>query len=186
MPCSETHTTTPLTITTKSTIPIWCLLSTQQIGTTIFIESMIRCNNKSRIVLLLLFLPLTYNHLTFLTFSAYPDALIPLVSKIHPSSSQTPSQKPQIFRALWSPSETSPSAVDTPQGTVSFVLYDPIFHLNLPSQSPLFRELLQSLPYGYTLPGSGNGSLFSSGNDKRKRSERGVMYDLDTEESLGR
>ncbi|TQD83086.1 hypothetical protein C1H46_031363 [Malus baccata] len=79
-----------------------------------------------------------------------------------------------------------PNVVNTPQGTVSSVLYDPIFHLNLPPQLPLFRELLQSLLYGYTLPGSGNGSLFSSGGDERKRSERGVLYDLDTDESLGR
>ncbi|KAM1027400.1 hypothetical protein ACFXTH_040204 [Malus domestica] len=79
-----------------------------------------------------------------------------------------------------------PSAVDTPQGTASSVLYDPIFHLNLPPQPPLFRELLQSLPHGYTLPGSGNGSLFSSGGDEREGSGGGVLYDPDADGSLGR
>ncbi|KAM1005596.1 hypothetical protein ACFX1T_002476 [Malus domestica] len=64
-----------------------------------------------------------------------------------------------------------PSAVDTPPGTASSVLYDPLLHLNLPRQLPMFRELLQSLPHGYTLPGSGNGSLFSSGGNERR--ERG-------------
>ncbi|CAB4316325.1 unnamed protein product [Prunus armeniaca] len=32
--------------------------------------------------------------------------------------------------------------IDTPPGTVSSVVYDPLFHLNLPPQLPLFRELL--------------------------------------------
>ncbi|KAM1048904.1 hypothetical protein FF1_027995 [Malus domestica] len=77
-----------------------------------------------------------------------------------------------------------PTAVDTPQGTASSVLYDPLLHLNLPPQPPLFRELLQSLPHGYTLPGSGNGSLFSSGGDDREGSGGGVLYDPDR--SLGR
>ncbi|KAK8472363.1 hypothetical protein PHAVU_002G187950 [Phaseolus vulgaris] len=43
----------------------------------------------------------------------------------------------------------------------SSVLYDPLFHLNLPPQPPALRELFQSLPRGYSLPtNSRNGSLF--------------------------
>lgn len=34
-------------------------------------------------------------------------------------------------------------------GSASTVLYNPLFHLNLPLQPPLFKELLQSLPNGH-------------------------------------
>ncbi|KAK7399838.1 hypothetical protein VNO78_11031 [Psophocarpus tetragonolobus] len=45
--------------------------------------------------------------------------------------------------------------------SASSVLYDPLFHLNLPPQPPALRELFQSLPRGYSLPtNSRNGSLF--------------------------
>ncbi|KAL6289508.1 hypothetical protein ACE6H2_007018 [Prunus campanulata] len=67
--------------------------------------------------------------------------------------------------------------IDTPPGTASSVLYDPLFHLNLPPQPPLFREMLQSLPHGYSLPGSRNGSLFSSGGDEREGIGGGVYSD---------
>lgn len=54
-----------------------------------------------------------------------------------------------------------PTVTDSPSG--GSVYYDPVFHLNhLPQQPPLFRELFQSLPNGYTLPGSRNGSLFGT------------------------
>lgn len=43
-----------------------------------------------------------------------------------------------------------------PNSSISFstdsVLYDPLFHLNLPPQPPLFKELFQSIPQGYSLP----------------------------------
>lgn len=74
---------------------------------------------------------------------------------------------------------------DLPTGHVvdttsaSSVLYDPLFHLNLPPQQPpLFRELFQSLPNGYSLPTSRNDSLFSSGGDEREGSA-GVYQDGD-------
>ncbi|XP_048442513.1 transcription factor bHLH10-like [Pyrus x bretschneideri] len=73
--------------------------------------------------------------------------------------------------------EDLPSAVDTPQGMASSLLYDPLLHLNLPPQQPLFRESPQSLPHGYTLPGSGNGSLFSSGGDEKEGSGGGIYPD---------
>ncbi|OAY39902.1 transcription factor bHLH91 [Manihot esculenta] len=49
----------------------------------------------------------------------------------------------------------------------SSILYDPLFHLNLPPQPPLFKELFQSLPsHGYSLPASSRGSsLFPGGGD---------------------
>ncbi|RDX80453.1 Transcription factor bHLH10, partial [Mucuna pruriens] len=50
--------------------------------------------------------------------------------------------------------------------SVSSVLYDPLFHLNLPPQPPALRELFQSLPRGYSLPtNSRNGSLFGGGDE---------------------
>ncbi|XP_021889514.1 transcription factor bHLH91-like [Carica papaya] len=52
----------------------------------------------------------------------------------------------------------------TDSASGSSVLYDPLFHLNLPPQPPLFRELFQSLPSGYSLPGR---SLFGGADDQR-------------------
>ncbi|KAL5795176.1 hypothetical protein ACOSP7_003770 [Xanthoceras sorbifolium] len=51
--------------------------------------------------------------------------------------------------------------------SVSSVLYDPLFHLNLPPQPPLFRDLFQSIPHGYSLPASRGGvnSLFGDERD---------------------
>lgn len=57
------------------------------------------------------------------------------------------------------------------------VLYDPLFHLNLPPQPPLFRGLFQSLPNGYGLPGSRNGSLFGTGGDEREGSGDGRQFE---------
>ncbi|KAH7525250.1 hypothetical protein FEM48_Zijuj06G0205100 [Ziziphus jujuba var. spinosa] len=59
-----------------------------------------------------------------------------------------------------------PTGVVADSASASSVLYDPLFHLNLPPQPPLFRELFQSLPNGHSLPGSKNGSLFSNGGDE--------------------
>ncbi|OMO90141.1 hypothetical protein COLO4_19335 [Corchorus olitorius] len=53
----------------------------------------------------------------------------------------------------------------------SSVVYDPLFHLNLHPQPPVFRELLQSLPHGYTLPAdhdteaTGGGGLYHDGDN---------------------
>lgn len=44
-------------------------------------------------------------------------------------------------------------------GSASNVVYDPLFHLNLPPQPTYFKDLFQSLPHGYNLPGSRSGSL---------------------------
>ncbi|KAE8686351.1 pentatricopeptide repeat-containing protein [Hibiscus syriacus] len=65
-----------------------------------------------------------------------------------------------------------------PNSSISFettpgsppVVYDPLFHLNLPPQPPVFRELLQSLPHGYTVPADekdadGVGGLYHDGDN---------------------
>ncbi|XP_031283823.1 transcription factor bHLH91-like [Pistacia vera] len=56
---------------------------------------------------------------------------------------------------------------DLPASHSTSVLYDPLFHLNLPPQSPLFSELFQSIPQGYSLPTSRGGasSLFGDERD---------------------
>ncbi|KAL4368881.1 hypothetical protein GQ457_05G031580 [Hibiscus cannabinus] len=58
---------------------------------------------------------------------------------------------------------------ETTPGSPS-VVYDPLFHLNLPPQPPVFRELLQSLPHGYTVPAddkdaAGVGGLYHDGDN---------------------
>ncbi|PPD90184.1 hypothetical protein GOBAR_DD12875 [Gossypium barbadense] len=58
---------------------------------------------------------------------------------------------------------------ETTPGSPS-VVYDPLFHLNLPPQPPVFRELLQSLPHGYTVPAddkdaAGIGGLYHDGDN---------------------
>ncbi|KAE8724361.1 pentatricopeptide repeat-containing protein [Hibiscus syriacus] len=50
------------------------------------------------------------------------------------------------------------------------VVYDPLFHLNLPPQPPVFMELLQSLPHGYAVPAedkdaAGAGGLYHDGDN---------------------
>lgn len=50
--------------------------------------------------------------------------------------------------------------------SASSVLYDPLFHLNLPPHPPALRELFQSLPRGYSLPTSSrNVSIFGGGDE---------------------
>ncbi|KAJ7969396.1 BHLH transcription factor [Quillaja saponaria] len=58
-----------------------------------------------------------------------------------------------------------PTGADRTYTPTSQVLYDPLFHLNLPPQPPIFRELLQSLPNGYNLTSSRSGSLFGGGDE---------------------
>ncbi|XP_044492658.1 transcription factor bHLH91-like isoform X2 [Mangifera indica] len=65
--------------------------------------------------------------------------------------------------------DTTPLAFigDLPASDGTSVLYDPLFHLNLPPQPPLFRELFQSIPHGYSLPTARGGanSLFGDERD---------------------
>ncbi|XWS56813.1 hypothetical protein CRYUN_Cryun09bG0118000 [Craigia yunnanensis] len=62
------------------------------------------------------------------------------------------------------------SSISFENAPASSAVYDPLLHLNLPPQPPVFRELLQSLPHGYTLPSgereaSGVGGLYHDGDN---------------------
>ncbi|XWS65755.1 hypothetical protein CRYUN_Cryun05aG0140600 [Craigia yunnanensis] len=62
------------------------------------------------------------------------------------------------------------SSISFENSPASSVVYDPLLHLNLPPQPPVFRELLQSLPHGYTLPAdereaSGVGGIYHDGDN---------------------
>nr|WIE96171.1 basic helix-loop-helix transcription factor [Loropetalum chinense var. rubrum] len=88
-------------------------------------------------------------------------------SNLLPNSSISFVQKPANFQT----SLGFLGDLPTPDNaSASSVLYDPLFHLNLPPQPPLFRDLFQSLPNGYNLPASGTASLFGGGIDEREGS----------------
>ncbi|XAR54263.1 hypothetical protein NMG60_11029316, partial [Bertholletia excelsa] len=59
-------------------------------------------------------------------------------------------------------------------GLGSNAVYDPLFHLNLPPQPPLFRELFQSLPHGY---GFGGSRTLFGGLEEREGSGGGGFQD---------
>ncbi|CAM8950940.1 unnamed protein product [Rhodiola kirilowii] len=59
----------------------------------------------------------------------------------------------------------------------SAIFYDPLLHLNLPPQPPIFKDLFQSLPHGLTLPVTTTGSFFAR-MDEMERS-RGMFTDAD-------
>nr|WIE96175.1 basic helix-loop-helix transcription factor [Loropetalum chinense var. rubrum] len=88
-------------------------------------------------------------------------------SNLLPNSSISFVQKPANFQT----SLGFLGDLPTPDNaSASSVLYDPLFHLNLPPQPPLFRDLFQSLPNGYNLPASRTASLFGGGIDEREGS----------------
>ncbi|XP_040990972.1 transcription factor bHLH91-like [Juglans microcarpa x Juglans regia] len=103
-------------------------------------------------------------------------------SSVLPNSSISFSNPAQKTTASYQSSQLGflgdiPTGADSASG--ASVLYDPQFHLNLPPQPPLFRQLFgQSLPNGYSLPCSGNGSLFGTGGDERE-GNGGVYKDGD-------
>ncbi|KAG2674680.1 hypothetical protein I3760_13G149000 [Carya illinoinensis] len=103
-------------------------------------------------------------------------------SSLLPNSSISFSNPAQKTTASYQSSQLGflgdiPTGADSASG--ASVLYDPLFHLNLPPQPPLFRQLFgQSLPNGYSLPGSRNGSLFGTGGDERE-GNAGVYQDGD-------
>ncbi|KAK6918092.1 Myc-type, basic helix-loop-helix (bHLH) domain [Dillenia turbinata] len=81
-----------------------------------------------------------------------------------------------IPNAFVNPNQKSPLGLfgDLPVGGDSSfgptILYDPLCHLNLPPQPPLFRDLFQSLPHGYNLHGSTKtGSIFGGSDHERER-----------------
>ncbi|XP_038906619.1 transcription factor bHLH91-like isoform X2 [Benincasa hispida] len=71
----------------------------------------------------------------------------------------------------------------TSSSTSLSILYDPLFHLNLPPQPPLFKELFHSLPHGYGLPAASSrvrgGSLFPEGEIMEREGTAGVYEDGD-------
>ncbi|KAK7319228.1 hypothetical protein RJT34_03946 [Clitoria ternatea] len=76
-----------------------------------------------------------------------------------------PTQKPPTFQNSMAFLGDLPIGSDNTSASSS-VLYDPLFHLNLPPQPPALRELFQSLPRGYSMPTSSrNGSLFGGGDE---------------------
>ncbi|EEF28027.1 transcription factor bHLH91 [Ricinus communis] len=99
------------------------------------------------------------------TFAQTPD----LLNLFHLPRGSTSSLLPNSSISFTNPSHTAPLGFvgDLPMAdtaSASSILYDPLFHLNLPPQPPLFRDLFQSLPpHGYSLPGSMVNSLFGAG-----------------------
>ncbi|KAJ9158647.1 hypothetical protein P3X46_024212 [Hevea brasiliensis] len=102
---------------------------------------------------------------------------------------------PNSSISFTNPTHTTPLgfAGDLPMtdtASASSILYDPLFHLNLPPQPPLFRELFQSLPpHGYSLPDSRGSSLFAGeGDDHVEGSggggEGGLYQDGDGEQQF--
>nr|WIE96168.1 basic helix-loop-helix transcription factor [Loropetalum chinense var. rubrum] len=96
-------------------------------------------------------------------------------SNLLPNSSISFVQKPANFQT----SLVFLGDLPTPDNaSASSVLYDPLFHLNLPPQPPLFRDLFQSLPNGYNLPASRTASLFCGGIDEKEGSgASSILYD---------
>ncbi|KAH1038862.1 hypothetical protein J1N35_040605 [Gossypium stocksii] len=76
-----------------------------------------------------------------LLFSSSPEATYP--------------PTPDLLNLLHLPLKCSflpNSSISFKSASASSIVCDPLFHLNLTPQPFVFRELLQSLPYGYTLP----------------------------------
>ena len=93
------------------------------------------------------------------------------ISFSNPSQKTSNYQNPIVF-----PGAVNPTGQD--HANSASVLYDPLFHLNLPPQPPMFRDLFQSLPNGYGLPVSrNNGSLFGTGGDEREGSGDGRQFE---------
>ncbi len=100
-------------------------------------------------------------------------------SSFIPNSSisfSNPTQQPNSLNFLGE----VPTATDNSSGAAS-VLYDSLFQLNqLPPQPPLFRDMFQSLPHGYNMPGSrmnGNSLFGTAGIDEREGINGGVYQD---------
>ncbi|KAJ9174589.1 hypothetical protein P3X46_013224 [Hevea brasiliensis] len=94
-----------------------------------------------------------------------------LLNLFHLPRCSASSLLPNSSISFTNPTHTTPLGLvgDLPMtdtASASSILYDPLFHLNLPPQPPLFRELFQSLPsHGYSLSGSRDSSLFGGGGD---------------------
>ncbi|KDP43626.1 hypothetical protein JCGZ_16913 [Jatropha curcas] len=121
------------------------------------------------------------NYLAFTSSSSLPDSAYTPTPDLRnlfrlPRSSLLPNSS----ISFTNPNHTTPLSFvgDLPMtdtASASSSLYDPLFHLNLPPQPPLFRDLFQSLPpHGYSLPGSRGSSLFGGVGDDHVEGSGGV------------
>ncbi|KAI8025694.1 Transcription factor bHLH10 [Camellia lanceoleosa] len=125
----------------------------------------------------------SFNNSSSLTDDPYPPTpdllnLFQLPRCSLPNSSlsfMTPTQKSANFQASLGFLGDLPSAMDT--SSALSVIYDPLFHLNLPAQPPLFRELFQSGPHVYNLGGSRTDSLFGGGGVDEREGSGGMYQD---------
>ncbi|KAI8025069.1 Transcription factor bHLH10 [Camellia lanceoleosa] len=125
----------------------------------------------------------SFNNPSSLTDDPYPPTpdllnLFQLARCSLPNSSlsfMTPTQKSANFQASLGFLGDLPSAMDT--AYASSVIYDPLFHFNLPAQPPLFRELFQSGPHVYNLGGSRTDSLFGGGGVDETEGSGGMYQD---------
>ncbi|KAF5952648.1 hypothetical protein HYC85_010592 [Camellia sinensis] len=117
----------------------------------------------------------SFNNSSSLTDNPYPPTP-DLLNLFHlprcslPNSSlsfMNPTQKSANFQASLGFLGDLPSATDT-ASAASSVMYDPLFHLNLPAQPPLFRELFQSLPHGGVLEFNGDMNFKASRGNNGK------------------
>lgn len=98
--------------------------------------------------------------------------MVPVPSSSSPEAAYPP-PTPDLLNLFHLPrcSFLPNSSISFENASTSSVVYDPLLHLNLPPQPPVFRELLQSLPHGYTLPAddrdvaSGVGALYHDGDN---------------------
>lgn len=113
----------------------------------------------------------------------------------HQQQQQLPEQ-PDLLNLFHFPRCSPSSSSLLPTSTITFanspsscssVLYDPLLHLNLPPQPPLFKELFQSLPNGYnafpSASRNNNGSLFGTSGDIEREGSAGI-YGQDGPEGL--
>ncbi|KAJ4727365.1 putative Transcription factor ICE1 [Melia azedarach] len=99
-----------------------------------------------------------------------------LLNLLHLPRCSTSSLLPDSSISFTNPNHRTPLSFsgDLPVSDVPPVLYDPLFHLNLPPQPPLFRELFQSIPHGYSLTASRGGANSLFGDE---RDTSGALYE---------
>ncbi|KAK8485355.1 hypothetical protein V6N11_025393 [Hibiscus sabdariffa] len=114
---------------------------------------------------------LSYDQSNWETFNMVPSSSSPEAAAVAGAGGYTPT--PDLLSLFHLPRcsflPNSSISFETTPGSPS-VVYDPLFHLNLPPQPPVFRELLQSLPHGYTVTAddkdaAGVGGLYHDGDN---------------------
>lgn len=111
-------------------------------------------------------------------YPSAPDLLNLLhLSRSPSSASFFPNSTISFSNALQSPSNFQNGVGLMDASSSSSILYDPLLHLNLPPQPPIFKDLFQSLPHGLNLPVPMTGSLFARMDDMDH--SRGMFHDVD-------